>query len=37
MGRQMQKEYEKNYDFRPISRYISEIMQERAIYTMEGK
>jgi len=29
--------YEKNGDFRPISRFISELMQDRAIVTMEGK
>ena len=27
----------KNHDFRPISRFISQIMQDRAIVTMEGK
>jgi len=27
----------KNDDFRPISRFISEMMQDRAIATMEGK
>ena len=29
--------YEKNHDFRPISGFISELMQDRAIVTMEGK
>jgi len=29
--------YEKYHDFRPISRDISEIMQDRAIVTMEGE
>jgi len=29
--------YEKNHDFRPISSFISQIMQDRAIVTMEGK
>ena len=29
--------YEKNYDFRPISRFISDMMQDRAIVTMEGE
>jgi len=29
--------YEKNQDFRPISRLISEMMQDRAIVTMEGE
>ena len=27
----------KNRDFRPISRFISEMMQVRAIVTMEGE
>jgi len=27
----------KNYDFRPISRFISQMMQDRAIVTMEGE
>ena len=30
------REYEKNHDFRQISRLISEMMQDRAIVTMEG-
>jgi len=29
--------YEKNHDFRPLSHVISELMQDRAIVTMEGK
>jgi len=29
--------YEKNRDFRPISRFILETMQDRAIVTMEGE
>ena len=29
--------YEKNHDFRPISRFISEMMQDRVIVTMEGE
>jgi len=29
--------YEKNHDFRPISHFIWEMMQDRAIVTMEGK
>jgi len=29
--------YEKNHDFRPISRFISEMMQDRAIVTMKGE
>ena len=29
--------YEKNYDSRPISRSISQIMQHRAMVTMEGQ
>jgi len=33
----MQGGYEKNIDFRPISRFISQIKQNRAIVTMEGK
>ena len=28
--------YEKNHDFRPISRFISEIMQDKAIVTMKA-
>jgi len=28
---------DKNHDFRPISRFISEYMQDRAIVTMEGE
>jgi len=27
----------KNHDFRPISGFISELMQDRAIVTMEGE
>jgi len=27
----------KNHDFRPISRFISQMMQDRATVTMEGK
>ena len=27
----------KNHDFRPLSRFISELMQDRAIVTTEGK
>ena len=27
----------KNHDFQPISRFISEMMQDRAIVTMEGE
>jgi len=27
----------KNHDFRPISRFISQMMQDRAIVTMEGE
>jgi len=29
--------YEKNHDFRPIPRFISEMMQDRAIVTIEGE
>jgi len=29
--------YEKNHDFRPMSRFISQMMQDRAIVTMEGE
>jgi len=29
--------YEKNHDFRPIYRFIMEMMQDRAIVTMEGE
>jgi len=36
-GRRMQGEYEKNYDFRPISRFISQTMQDKAIVTKEGE
>ena len=28
--------YEKDHDFRPISRFISQMMQDRAIVTMES-
>jgi len=31
------KGYEKNHDFWPISRFISQMMQDRAIVTMEGE
>jgi len=27
----------KNHDFRPISRFILEMMQDKAIVTMEGE
>jgi len=27
----------KNNDFRPISRFVSEMMQDKAIVTMEGE
>jgi len=27
----------KNHDFRPISRFISQVIQDRAIVTMEGE
>jgi len=27
----------KNHDFQPIPRFISQIMQDRAIVTMEGE
>jgi len=30
------KGYEKNHDFQPISRHITQIMQDRAIVTIEG-
>jgi len=33
----MQGEYEKNNDFRPISRSISQMMQDRATVTKEGE
>ena len=33
----MQGEYEKSHDFRPISRFNSETMQDRTIVTMEGE
>jgi len=33
----MQGGYEKNHDFPPISCFISELMQDRAIVTMEGE
>ena len=33
----MQGGYEKNHDFLLISGFISEVMQDRAIVTMEGK
>jgi len=31
------RRYEKNHDFRSISRFISEMMQDRVIVTMEGE
>jgi len=31
------KGYEKNHDFKPISRFVFQMMQDRAIVTMEGK
>ena len=31
------RKYVKNHDCRPISRFISEVMQDRAIVTMEGE
>ena len=31
------RRYQKNHDFRPISGSISELMQDRAIVTMEGE
>jgi len=37
MGSVECKGYEKNRDFRPISRFISKMMQVRAIITMEGE
>jgi len=36
-GRRMQGGYEKNHDFRLISRFISQTMQDRAIVTIEGE
>jgi len=33
----MQGGYEKNHYLQPISRFISELMQDRAIVTMEGE
>jgi len=33
----MQGGYEKNEDFPPISRFISEMMPDTAIVTMEGE
>jgi len=29
--------YQKNYDFRPMSRLVSEMMQDRATVIMEGE
>jgi len=29
--------YQKNYDFRPMSRFVSEMMQDRATVIMEGE
>ena len=37
MGHRMQEGYEKNHDFRPISGFISELMQDRDWVTMEGE
>jgi len=36
-GRRMYGGMDKNHDFRPLSRFISEMMQDRAIVTREGK
>jgi len=36
-GVECKGEYEKNHDFRPISGFISELMQDRAIVTVEGE
>jgi len=33
----MQGGHEKNHDLRPISGFISELMQDRALVTMEGE
>jgi len=37
MGRRMQGGHENNDDFRPIYRFISEMMQDTVIVTMEGE
>jgi len=36
-GRRMQAGMKKNHDFRPVSHFISQMMQDRAIVTMEGE
>ena len=36
-GARVQGRMKKNHDFRPISRFISEMMQVRAIVTVEGE
>jgi len=33
----MQRDMKKNHDFRPTSRFISEVMQDTAIVTVEGE
>jgi len=37
MGAPNARGYEKNHDFLPISRFISELMQDRTIVTIEGE
>ena len=37
MGTSNAREYEKNHDFRPTFHFISHMMQDRAIVTMEGE
>ena len=36
-GTEWMQEVWKNHDFKPISRFVFQIMQDRAIVTMEGK
>jgi len=37
MGASNARGYEKNHDFRPVSRFISEMMPGTAIVTIEGE
>jgi len=37
MGASNARGYEKNHDFQPISRFISKMMQDGAIVTIEGE
>jgi len=37
MGASNARGYEKNHDFQPISCFISQMMQDRAIVSIEGE